>query len=596
MEVEVYFVKLREHYAAIPDGQAVSLSMDDLTGLWDCTRRNAQLVLRRMEEQGYVEWHAGRGRGNLSRLIFHTSYRKVLLERIKSLVLNEHIQEAWRTLDSHDNQDLKDEVTTWISTQFGVRQDSDAKDVLRFPFYRPVLDLDPAHVIRRTEAHWMRQIFNTLVSYSSKEQRIVPELAHAWECDAAKIRWTFYLRKGVRFHHGKRMTARDVAYTFHRIQTEAPVEWIPAMIQKITVISDYCIEFLLNTPNAIFDRFICTERYSIVPEDRYDEQGAGDLAAMPVGTGPFRMVENNASKMVLESYESYFEGCPHLDRIEMWVWPNYERDLLLQVKEQDAQLLYNEAPPAAGDQPFLHQLEKGSSYLTFNLAKEGVLQDLQLRQAIHVGLDREQMIADLGSHRMYPAEGFIRDQGDHPPFHSEYHLSYAKELVRASSYQGERITLYTYEMVSNERCAAWIQEACKRIGIQVEVVVVPIRDLANQDMLVAADMVFAGEVLGEQSDITLMEMYTMDTSFIRNHLSPAGALVVNHGIAQCLLEENLDKRMMMLHEIEKALKHQLQLLFLYHNVQTASHHPSLGGISLNAWGKVDYRHVWVRRK
>jgi len=594
MEVEAYFVKLRENYAEIPEGRAVSLSMDGLTGIWGCTRRNAQFVLRRMEEQGYVTWRAGRGRGNLSSLTFRRSYREVFLHQIKSLVQQEHIHEAWRLLDSHEDQHLQDEVTAWITSQFGVRQDLDTKDVLRFPFYRPVLDLDPAYVIRRTEAHWMRQIFNTLVSYSAREQRIEPQLAHAWECDAAKKRWTFYLRKGIRFHHGKRMTARDVAYTFGRIQTAAPREWIPAMIEGVTVISDYCIEFLLHTPNAIFDHFICTERYSIVPED-HDERGGGNLAAMPVGTGPFRLVENNESKMVLESYEHYFEGCPHLDRIEMWVWPNYDGDLLLQVKEQEAQLLYNEAPSTAGDNPRLRQLEKGSCYLTFNLARAGALQDIRLRQAIHVGLDREQMLADLGGHRMHPAIGFIPGQGERT-FHSEYDLAYAQELVRTSGYQGERLTLYTYEMKSNEQSAAWIQEACERIGIQTDVVAVPIRDLANPEVLAAADLVFAGEVLGEQPDMTLMEMYTLNTSFIRNHLSPVGAAVVDQGIAACLLEEKVENRLLLLQDIEEALKQQVQVLFLYHNIQTASHHPSLGGITLNAWGKVDYRHVWVRRK
>ncbi|WP_193726630.1 ABC transporter substrate-binding protein [Paenibacillus guangzhouensis] len=594
MEVEAYFVKLREHYADIPEKQAFLLSMDDLTGIWDCTRRNAQLVLRRMEDHGYVTWQAGRGRGNLSSLTFRRSYRDVFLHQIKSLVLQEHIHEAWRLLDSYEDQNLQDEVTAWIASQFGVRQDLDAKDVLRFPFYRPVLDLDPAHVIRRTEAHWMRQIFNTLVSYSAREQQIEPKLAHAWECDASKKRWTFYLRKGIRFHHGKRMTARDVAYTFRRIQTAAPLEWIPAMIERMTVISDYCIEFQLYTPNAIFDHFICTERYSIVPED-HDERGDGNLEAIPVGTGPFRLIENNESKMVLESYEHYFEGCPHLDRIEMWVWPNYDGDLLLQVKDREAQLLYNEAPSTMGAKPSLRQVEKGSCYLTFNLARTGILQDIQLRQAIHVGLDRAQMLADLGGHRMCPAGGFIPEQ-DERPFHSEYDLAYAMELVRTSSYQGERLTLYTYEMISNEQSAAWIQEACARIGIQLDVVVVPIRELASREVLATADLVFAGEVLGEQPDMTLMEMYTLNTSFIGNHLSPAGSAVVDQGIAACLLEEKVENRLLLLHGIEEALKQQLQVLFLYHNIQTASHHPSLGGITLNAWGKVDYRHVWVRRK
>ncbi|MBB3110298.1 MarR-like DNA-binding transcriptional regulator SgrR of sgrS sRNA [Paenibacillus phyllosphaerae] len=69
---------------------------------------------------------------------------------------------------------------------------------------------------------------------------------------------------------------------------------------------------------------LCTERFSIVPEDIVEADRGGEFARLPIGTGPFRMVENISSMLVLEANESYFEGCPHLDRIEMWVWPNYE--------------------------------------------------------------------------------------------------------------------------------------------------------------------------------------------------------------------------------------------------------------------------------
>ncbi|MBB3110299.1 MarR-like DNA-binding transcriptional regulator SgrR of sgrS sRNA [Paenibacillus phyllosphaerae] len=65
---------------------------------------------------------------------------------------------------------------------------------------------DPAYVSRRTEAHWVEQIFNTLVTYSAVHREVRPSLAHYWEWDATRTRWEFHLRKGVRFQHGRNMT------------------------------------------------------------------------------------------------------------------------------------------------------------------------------------------------------------------------------------------------------------------------------------------------------------------------------------------------------------------------------------------------------
>jgi MarR-like DNA-binding transcriptional regulator SgrR of sgrS sRNA len=36
------------------------------------------------------------------------------------------------------------------------------------------------------------------------------------------------------------------------------------------------------------------------------------------------------------------------------------------------------------------------------------------------------------------------------------------------------------------------------------------------------------------------------------------------------------------------------VLFLYHSLQEVGHDPSLHGISLNAWGKINYKDIWVK--
>ncbi|NJD88955.1 MAG: ABC transporter substrate-binding protein [Betaproteobacteria bacterium] len=50
-----------------------------------------------------------------------------------------------------------------------------------------------------------------------EQQRVIPGLATSWKNDGG-ARWTFQLRKGVKFSNGKPFTADDVIYTFCRVE------------------------------------------------------------------------------------------------------------------------------------------------------------------------------------------------------------------------------------------------------------------------------------------------------------------------------------------------------------------------------------------
>nr|WP_281378725.1 ABC transporter substrate-binding protein [Paenibacillus phyllosphaerae] len=232
--------------------------------------------------------------------------------------------------------------------------------------------------------------------------------------------------------------------------------------------------------------------------------------------------------------------------------------------------------------------------MTFNLSKPSVLQDIRLRQAIHYAIDRTSLITDLGGIRQQPASGFFVRPYE-AAYGSNRDEAKARMLVAQSIYQGEIIRLYTYTMPSNEQNAQWLLQACAKIGVLVEIVVVPIEQLYEPDTIQQADLIVVGEVLGEQPDITLIEMYTSRTGFIRNHLSIQDRAMVDGKISDCLKETDARARLNVLHRIQEELKNAYSLLFLYHSLQVADYDQSLHGISLNAWGKVNYKDVWVRR-
>src|SRR5437867_13175748 len=87
--------------------------------------------------------------------------------------------------------------------------------------YRRPLDhdpgtLDPARVSDIYSLSVSRQIFDGLVQFS-ETLAITPAIAQFWYASRDGLTWTFTLRKGVKFHHGREVTAEDVVYSLTRL-------------------------------------------------------------------------------------------------------------------------------------------------------------------------------------------------------------------------------------------------------------------------------------------------------------------------------------------------------------------------------------------
>jgi peptide/nickel transport system substrate-binding protein len=84
--------------------------------------------------------------------------------------------------------------------------------------------------------------------------KLVPWLAEKWHTSDNK-NYTFFLKKGVRFHNGREMKAADVKFVFDRAmnpETKHPAVKQYEVIADIIVKDDYTITFALKTTNANF--------------------------------------------------------------------------------------------------------------------------------------------------------------------------------------------------------------------------------------------------------------------------------------------------------------------------------------------------------
>lgn len=134
-------------------------------------------------------------------------------------------------------------------------------------------------------------IFDSLLAWDAKTGKPKGQLAKSWEISDDGLTYDFYLRKGVKFHDGKPLTAKDIKFSFDLIKNPkidaAHLQNYYKSLKKTEVINDHQVRFHLSEP--YFRHLIMLGLNTIMPEHVY---GKGDFNTLPankapVGSGPY---------------------------------------------------------------------------------------------------------------------------------------------------------------------------------------------------------------------------------------------------------------------------------------------------------------------
>ena len=330
--------------------------------------------------------------------------------------------------------------------------------------------LDPAlggHIVK----YYLSLMFDYLVGTTPDGQPSRDGgLANRWENSSDYKRWTFHLRKGVKFHNGDDVTSEDVKFSLQRAigkrSTTGYAGPLRTLIQDIeTPAPDRVVivtkEATLIIPTYL-SRSLSTEGM-VLPKKYIEANGDDVFARKPVGSGPYKFVEQvTGSHIRLTAVDSHWRiGTPKYKSILFRLVPEETtRIALLRRGEVDVADVSRERVRELEKEGFPVHFRRDEAILSmwWVLGPDGrtpPTKDKRVREAMNLALDRAEIAAAIFAGKADPAavplglSWSFKDVGFKvtPEMAYPYDPARAKKLLAdAGMSSGFNLDVYAYQL------------------------------------------------------------------------------------------------------------------------------------------------------
>ena len=263
----------------------------------------------------------------------------------------------------------------------------------------PESGFDPAYGWGAGE-HVHEPLIQSTLTTTTKDLKIEKDLATDYQASPDGLTWTVTIRDDVAFTDGEPLTEEDVAFKYNHCKEKSTVNDF-TMLDKAVAVDDKTVEFHMTRAFSIWPYTMAV--VGIIPEHAYDE----NYGQNPVGSGRYIMKQwDKGQQVIFEANPDYYGEKPKIKKVTVLFM------------EEDAAL----AAAMAGKVDVAHtaasysdQQIEGYSLLAvqtvdnrgFNLPsiepqeKDGITYgnaftaDVNVRRAINIGIDREEMIENV---------------------------------------------------------------------------------------------------------------------------------------------------------------------------------------------------------
>ncbi len=327
-------------------------------------------------------------------------------------------------------------------------------------------------------------IFNGLFKYD-KDGNIIEDLAEAYHFEN-KTTLIVTLKQKVLWHDGKELTSQDVLFTYNTIinpKIFSPYTSNYAKVKSVEILDKYTLK--IQYKEAYFKALEIWMMGILPYHILKDEENimTASFNKRPIGTGPYTLNELKLSQdIVLDVNKNYFGKVPKIEKILYKFVPDPTTSFyMLKQKELDVGgLTPIQVDRQIGDK-FKNEFniyEKqsfGYSYVGLNL-KDKKFQDIRVREALSLAIDRQQMIDILYfGHASICTGPFLKgsiafNENIQPTIQNQ---EKAKELLKKAGYSKENPFSFTVITSTGSstgvNIAQIMQHQLKQIGVEMKI-------------------------------------------------------------------------------------------------------------------------------
>ena len=335
-----------------------------------------------------------------------------------------------------------------------------------------------------------RQIFETLVA-SNENFEPVPMLAESIDVSDDGKTYTFHLRKGVKFHNGKEMTAEDVLVSMNRWLGKSGSAQAVIKGAKFEAGDDGTVLLKVEQASALtLNVLASTNQFAAIMPKEVIEAASETGVEEYIGTGPFKFVEwKHDQNIHLAKFDDYqpvdlpASGLAgkkeaYVDDLYFEFVPDSSTRL---TGIQTGQYNITDDMPRDNYQqlnsdPNLSLVTSFSGYLSLTFNKnQGPFTDIKMRQAVNAALDVDSILKGAlmdgyradSSYMLKENVLWFSEKGKDQ--YNQHDTNKAKQLLKEAGYNGEEITiLSTKDVTSANNATIIVKEQLEKLGMKIK--------------------------------------------------------------------------------------------------------------------------------
>jgi methyl-accepting chemotaxis protein/ABC-type transport system substrate-binding protein len=488
------------------------------------------------------------------------------------------------------------------------------------------LTFDPIHTSANALGFMSHAIHSKLVKYGEGAE-LMPDLAERWEVLEQGHVYRFHLRRGVRFHNGRVLEARDVLESYLRLlvpEYRSTGQWILRSVRGAKDVIDgktrqlsgfkihdsHTFDIELDEPLAFFLSLLTMHETAIVPIE--EARDIEHFRINTVGAGAFKVTEAIEGKHVrlVRNRDYYLPGTPHLDELTFRLDLSSFRAMTEAFMRGEVDVAHG-VPLKLVDQlrrdpkyaPYLlTTIQLHSSYLGWDNSNPP-FNRTEVRQAVNYAINRKRINDEVYSGLGVIAESLLPPGliGYDPNLRGyEYDPERARSLMRQAGFgSGFTVGYRTFETdeFNNSGMVPLIIQDLETIGIRVNVTKHAATEAREPLDHPGHGLIFTGNWYADfpDSDNFFYVFFHSDSSSLRGfHFHN---VEVDRQIVEARRSNDLERRAEIYRQLDQMVIRDAPLACLFHERLFVAHKPEIRGLRTSLVPPpVRYHDVWLENQ